>query len=159
MDLRLLIITRLLSLSLCFSACSQEREHISDSNKQGEGSINLNEEMRITIGTAVFTATTENNATVEALKQMLPLTVEMDELNGNEKYYYLQDLLPITATGAGKIEAGEVMLYGNNCLVVFYESFLSPYKYTRIGKIKNVSGLADALGSKNVKVTFEMIKL
>lgn len=115
--------------------------------------------MRITIGTAVFTATMENNATAAAFKQLLPLTLKMNELNGNEKYHYLQDQLPINVTAGGKIEAGEVMLYGNNCLVVFYESFLSPYKYTRIGKIKNVAGLADALGSKNVKVTLEMIKL
>jgi hypothetical protein len=47
------------------------------------------------------------------------------------------------------------MLYGNNCVVLFYETFNSSYSYTRIGAIDNPSGLASALGSGDVSVRFE----
>ena len=47
------------------------------------------------------------------------------------------------------------MLYGNNCVVLFYETFNSSYSYTRLGSIDNPSGLAEALGVGNVSVLFE----
>ena len=33
------------------------------------------------------------------------------------------------------------MLYGNNCLVIFYKSFDTSYSYTRIGHIENLEDL------------------
>src|SRR5687767_6751123 len=42
--------------------------------------------MKITIGPRTFVATLYDNATVSAFKKLLPMTVEMIELNGNEKY-------------------------------------------------------------------------
>ena len=46
------------------------------------------------------------------------------------------------------------MLYGNNCVVLFYESFSSGYSYTRLGSLDDSSGLAEALGAGNAEVTF-----
>lgn len=43
------------------------------------------------------------------------------------------------------------MLYGNNCLVVFYKSFDTSYSYTKIGHIDNLSDL----GSRNITIKFE----
>ena len=54
------------------------------------------------------------------------------------------------------INAGDLMLYGSNCLVIFYESFSTSYSYTKIGHIDNPEGLAETLGSGNIKVTFEV---
>ena len=48
------------------------------------------------------------------------------------------------------------MLYGSNCIVLFYETFSSSYSYTRIGRLDNPSGLASDLGRGNVSVTFEI---
>jgi hypothetical protein len=49
-----------------------------------------------------------------------------------------------------------VLLYGNDTLVVFYETFRSGYGYTRIGRITESAGLAQALGPGNQRVVFAM---
>ncbi len=111
--------------------------------------------INIIIGSKAFTATLADTETGEAFAALLPLTVTMNELNGNEKYHYLNSSLPTAAYQPGTIHAGDLMLYGNNCVVLFYETFNSSYSYTRIGAIDNPSGLAAALGSGNVSVRFE----
>ena len=110
--------------------------------------------MRITVGSAVFLATLEDNPTAQAFKGLLPLTLNMTDVNGNEKYYQFADSLPANASNPGTIHAGDVMLYGSNGLVLFYETFSTSYSYTRIGRIDDASGLAAALGTGNVTVTF-----
>ena len=111
--------------------------------------------MRITIGEYTFEALLEDNPTAEALKEHLPLELAMSELNGNEKYYYLDFDLPADSYSPGRIQAGDIMLYGRSCLVVFYESFSTPYTYTRIGHIEDVTDLRAAVGSGDVQMQFE----
>lgn len=79
----------------------------------------------------------------------------MRELNGNEKYFYLPDALPADPVRPGSIRAGDLMLYGSDCLVLFYEDFESSYRYTRLGRIDDPAGLAAALGEGDVTVRFE----
>lgn len=122
---------------------------------QNNGSDTTSNKMKITIGSAVFTATLNNNATTTAFKAMLPLTINMSELNGNEKMYYFSTTLPTNASSGGNIQVGDLMLYGNNCLVLFYEGFNTSYSYTRLGRIDNTSGLVAALGAGSVTVKFE----
>jgi hypothetical protein len=111
--------------------------------------------MRITVGSNVFRATLRDNETTAALAAILPLTVTMTELNGNEKYVRLASDLPDAATNPGTIRAGDLMLYGEDTLVLFYKTFSTSYRYTPIGRIDDVSGLAAALGTGEVTVTFE----
>ena len=56
----------------------------------------------------------------------------------------------------GKINAGDIMLFGNDCLVVFYKSFNTSYSYTRIGRIENTEHLAKAAGSSSAKIEFSL---
>ena len=111
--------------------------------------------INIIIGSKAFTATLAESETGEAFAALLPLSVTMNELNGNEKYHYLNSSLPTAAYQPGTIHAGDLMLYGNNCVVLFYETFNTSYSYTRLGAIDNPSGLASALGSGDVSVRFE----
>lgn len=115
----------------------------------------VSDKMNIMIGTTVFTATLEHNATADAFRAMLPMTVNMGEHNGNEKYYYLPGTLPVSSTNPGRVSNGDIMLYGSNCLVLFYETFSTSYSYTRIGRVDNPGGLQAALGSGNITVKFE----
>lgn len=113
-------------------------------------------ELRIQAGDRVFTAQLEDTPAAQALAAAMPMTLNMDEMNGNEKYFFLSDALPTNAERPGSITAGDLMLYGDNCLVLFYESFQSAYSYTRLGSITDTAGLADALGSGSVEVTFSL---
>lgn len=101
-----------------------------------------------------FSATLYDNATANAFRNLLPLTVDMVEHAGNEKYYNLPKSLPTNASYPGTIQAGELMLWGNDCLVLFYKTFSSSYSYTRIGKIDDPSGLLEAVGQGHVTVQF-----
>lgn len=112
--------------------------------------------IEILVGDKVFTATVYNNETARAFTKQLPMTIQMNELNGNEKYYYLGNQLPVNeekpATG---IHTGDIMLYDTNCLVLFYDSFPTSYRYTPIGVVDSPDELAEALGNDSVQVTIQ----
>ncbi len=108
-------------------------------------------DIKLIVGGQTFTVRLENNETAQALKAQLPLDLEMTELNGNEKYYYYSTL-PTSATRPGTIRAGDIMLYQSNTLVIFYDTFESDYSYTRIGSVTDPDGLAEALGTGDVRV-------
>lgn len=110
--------------------------------------------MELIINGSAFYAVLEDNDTAAALMALFPVTLDMSELNGNEKYHYLDTALPCAPEKVGHISAGDIMLYGDNCLVVFYESFDTKYTYTKIGHIRDTAGLADALGTGSVSVSF-----
>ena len=112
--------------------------------------------LKITIGTTAFTATLYNNPMVTAFKTRLPMTINMSDLNANEKFFDLPANLPANASNPGTIQTGDLMLYGSNTLVLFYKSFATSYSYTPMGRIDNVTGLTTALDSGNVTVKFEL---
>lgn len=113
-----------------------------------------NTAMKISIHDAEFIAALEQNETARAFAALLPMELQMTELNGNEKYHYLLSGLPSAPERVGHIEAGDILLFGDNCVVVFYQSFDTPYSYTRIGKISNIENLAENLGTGDVMVSF-----
>lgn len=121
----------------------------------------VKEEMRmdtiqIVIGEKTYDVSLYDNETTKSLKEMLPKTVSMEELNGNEKYTYLSQSLPTERVYPGQIHTGDLMLYGSDCLVLFYEDFTTSYGYTPLGKVDDPAGLAEAVGSGAVEVTFRM---
>lgn len=122
-----------------------------------EGEDNMDEfqsKINISINGTNYTVTLEDNATTREFIKKLPLELEMDELNGNEKYYYFDDSLPSNSSRIGKISSGDLMLYGSDCLVLFYESFNTSYSYTRIGKIDNPSSLKSNVGKGSIRISF-----
>lgn len=110
----------------------------------------------VSVGGKRFAAVVENTATGRAFLEKLPLTISMNELNGNEKYCY-GVTLPTNASHCDAIAAGDLMLYGSDCLVLFYGA-AGGYSYTRIGRLVSTDGLADALGSGDATVTFESFR-
>ena len=132
---------------------SEQIENESETPITGEGENML--KIEIIVGSKTFSATLYDNESAKTFSGMLPLTLNMSELNGNEKYYYLDSKLPTDASRPSGIKTGDIMLYGNSCIVLFYESFSTSYSYTPIGHIDDPSGLSEALGSGSVEVTFK----
>jgi len=90
--------------------------------------------LKISIGSQVFQANLQSSESTSALIKQLPLTLSMVELNGNEKYAELKQALPTQAESVGKIQSGDLLLYGNNVLVLFMNLFQHPIAIHVLGK-------------------------
>ncbi|VWX37637.1 cyclophilin-like fold protein [Exiguobacterium oxidotolerans] len=110
--------------------------------------------MQIEIDDHVVVLELEPNKTTELLRKTAPFTIKMDDLHGNEKFHYFEQSFPVDPKLVRLIEAGDVMMYQNNCLVIFYETLKPTTRYTRIGKIKDVEQLLPRLGHGSVEVRF-----
>lgn len=110
--------------------------------------------MWMNIGEHRFAITLADNPAARALVAQLPLTLDMSELNGNEKHARLPKALPADASRPGAIHSGDLMLFGADTLVVFYSSFRSSYAYTRLGRMDDPTELAQALGRRDVRAVF-----
>jgi len=110
--------------------------------------------MWMTVGKRRFAITLTDNAAARAFVAQLPLTLDMSELNGNEKHGELPKALPTSSTKPATIRSGDLMLYGSDTLVIFYATFDSAYSYTRLGRVEDSSDLAATLGPRGVRVAF-----
>lgn len=129
-------------------------ENRAESNHKDE--IMTSTKIKIKVGSKTFTATLLENNTAKAFKEMLPLTLHMTEMNGDEKYDDLPKNLPTNASNPGTTQEGDLMLFGSTTLVLFYQTRATSYRYTKLGSVDDVTGLAKALGSGNVTVTLEL---
>lgn len=122
----------------------------SEEQKESENMKNIT----VTVGDQSFSAVLYDNETADKFYDMLPLDLEMNELNGNEKYCYLDESLPQDTFKPNTINSGDIMLFGSDCIVLFYDTFSTGYSYTSLGKIENPDGLYEAVGNGSVSVTF-----
>lgn len=112
------------------------------------------EQYYVEIGGHRFPITLDDSPAAAAFRELLPATWEMEELHGNEKFIYLDSSLPSDARSVGYIETGDLMLYGDNCVVLFYDSFSTSYGYTRIGWVDNPDALPEIVGSGDITADF-----
>lgn len=167
---KMYLILVLLTLCLCLVACdsgqTQKNEPVNQENTAIVNDPEITKEvvvntpvmknLKITVDGQEFSANLYDNETTLKFVEKLPLTIDMSELNGNEKLHYFEEPLPVAADQIGEIRAGDLMLYGDDCLVLFYENFSSSYRYTRIGAIENAEGLAEAVGNGAVRILFSL---
>jgi hypothetical protein len=124
--------------------------HVAASHAQTEDT-----RMWMTVNGQRFAMTLADTAAARALRAQLPLTLDMADLNRNEKHADLPRALPGDARRPGTLRRGDVMLYGTRTLVVFYETFPSSYAYTRLGRLDDPAALATLLGTGAARVSFE----
>ena len=151
-----LIIVFIFMLVYCNSKKSDNNNYSNPTNQQ-ESKINLNnsnevvKSVKAIINGKEYIINLEDNETAIKFVSLLPQELNMSELNGNEKYIYLDTTLPTNSLRPKRINAGDVMLYGDNCLVIFYKSFDTSYSYTKIGHIDNLPDL----GNGSITIKFE----
>jgi hypothetical protein len=114
--------------------------------------------INIKISNEIFEAKLYDNKITRKLIENFPMTCTMTELHGNEKYYYLPMSLPTQSETPSEINKGEIMLFGSDCLVVFYDTFPNSYSYTKLGYIEDTTGLEKSVGTGSVDVAFEISK-
>lgn len=140
------------------------KEHKRKENSNQQDNINTKEQrmetpntdgFMITIDGQAFHVIIENKETVDAFMELFPMTLPMDDLHGNEKFHYLRQSLPTSVEYVKKIKAGDIMLFGDDCLVIFYESFPTTYAYTRIGQIEEAERFVRAVKEGSIQVTFQ----
>src|SRR5215218_3938924 len=97
------------TLLLVSFGCNKDLSAVAGSNDRQAGTVTgttTGNNMKIKIGSNTFKATLDNNATATAFKAMLPLTLNMEELNGNEKKYDLSNDLPTDSYDPKTITSG-----------------------------------------------------
>lgn len=110
----------------------------------------------ITIENKKYEAILYDNSTTKELIKKFPITITMSDLNGNEKYYNFSKSFSTSSENVASINKGDIMLFGDNCLVIFYKSFSTRYKYTKLGYIKNTEDLENSFGKGDISITFEI---
>ena len=112
--------------------------------------------MKITVGAYEWSATFENNSSAEEFQKLLsqgPLTIEMEDYGGFEKVGPLGTTLPRNDTRI-TTEPGDVILYQGNQITIYYGT--NSWRFTRLARIDDPSGLREKLGDGPVSVTFSL---
>jgi len=134
----------------------QGKDGDEDSGQEKDSTVTtMAKHIILKVGDSTFKATLSDTRAAEEFASLLPMTLHMSELNGNEKYHYLQSPLTRDDHRAGSIRTGDIKLYSGSCVVLFYKDFESGYSYTDLGTVDSPYGLGDALGSGSVDVSFE----
>ena len=156
----LVIVFAIISISLINDTKKDKRNEENPNNikeqEPKEGDTNMEEtiSIKVIINNKEMSATLINTQTTQEFLEKLPMTITMNELNDNEKYYYFNSELSSSPESINRIYAGDIMLYQNNCLVLFYKNFTTSYKYTKIGHLDNPSELKGLITDDDLEVTF-----
>ncbi|WP_164516838.1 cyclophilin-like fold protein [Clostridium transplantifaecale] len=168
--MKTVLLSTCLAVSLILTACGNKKAAVTEpeatANQETSAIATTGAESReepaetllavnLSVGGRGYPAKLYDNAAARALVDRMPMELDMRELHGNEKYYYLPEELPTDTENPGVIHTGDLMLYGSDCLVLFYEDFQSSFSYTRLGYLEDPKGLSEAAGSGSVTVTFE----
>lgn len=145
---KLILVVLVIILVFAITGCSKNVENDNNNASNKKEVISM---IKVVIDEKEYIIKLDDNKTSKSFINLLPQELNMSELNGNEKYAYLDNKLPVNSYNPKRINKGDVMLFGNNCLVIFYKSFDTSYSYTKIGHIDNLPDL----GNGDVLVKFK----
>lgn len=109
------VIFLVISIGLIIYFLKGRDEQTLDTNENLEGDSGNMDDSELTIKLDIngvsYVATLIDNVTTRELLNRLPLTITMNELNGNEKYYYFDEIFPSNPNRVEEIYMGDIMLY------------------------------------------------
>ena len=137
----------------------EEREQIQSEQTEGNGVESEEMSILMKIDDEVVTVTWEDNESVAALAELLreqPMSIQMSMYGGFEQVGSFGTSLPRDDEQT-TTQAGDIVLYSGNQMVVFYGS--NSWAYTRLGRItdKSAEELEELLGSGDVTITLELV--
>ncbi len=114
--------------------------------------------LKMKIDDATITVDWEENESVAALAELVkdqPIRINMSMYGGFEQVGSLGTSLPRNDAQI-KTQAGDIVLYSGDQIVVFYGS--NSWAYTRLGHItdKTAAQMKDLLGNENVTIVISM---
>ena len=157
---KVIVIALILVFALSVTACGAAEQKDKEGSDKKTSDIETKKpdaEMKMLIGDEEVQVDWEETDAVSALKkevQEKPLTIEMSKYDDFEQVGELGISLPPEDEKI-KTEAGDIMLYSGDKMVVFYGS--NTWDYTRLGKIKDKSAeeLTKLLGQDDVTITLK----
>ena len=138
-------------------AAPTEDVHVSEQPQASDAESEEAEMMQMKIGGTDVKVAWEDNESVAALKELARdgLRIQMSMYGGFEQVGSIGKSLP-REDSQTTTQAGDIVLYSGNQLVVFYGS--NSWAYTRLGKIadKSASELRELLGNGDVTITLTL---
>ena len=134
---------------------SETDESEKDPSKEPEQEADT---MVLAINGEIVSVEWEDNESVEALRDLVmaePLSIQMAMYGGFEQVGSIGTSLPRNDVQT-TTEAGDIVLYSGNQIVVFYGS--NSWAYTRLGKVtdKSKAEMTELLGNGDVTITISM---
>jgi hypothetical protein len=113
--------------------------------------LEVEKPMRLKIGETEVPVTWEDNASVAALRELLPLTIQMSMYGGFEQVGSIGQSIPRNDTQI-TTGYGDIVLYSGNQIVIFYGS--NSWAYTRLGHVDlSQQEMTSFLGTGDVSIT------
>ena len=140
------------------SEATTESEVGKTENAQGKEPEQEAESMVLKINGEIVSVEWENNESVDALMDLIsadPLSIQMSMYGAFEQVGSIGTSLPRDDKQT-TTEAGDIVLYSGNQIVVFYGS--NSWAYTRLGKVtdKSKAEMTELLGNGDVTITISM---
>ena len=137
----------------------EEQEQIQSEQIEGNGLEAEEMSILMKIGDEAVTVAWEDNESVRTLAELLreqPMSIQMSMYGGFEQVGSLGTSLP-REDEQTTTQAGDIVLYSGNQMVVFYGS--NSWAYTRLGRItdKSAEELKEMLGGGDVTITLELV--
>ena len=150
------ILAGALTAAMLLMGCAAASSQLAASSSETESVEDTAMKMKIEVNGSTFTATLADNAAADALVDWVeegPVTLELSDYAGFEKVGPLGDSLPADDRQT-TTTAGDIVLYQGDQVVIFYGS--NSWSYTRLGRVDDLTGWAEALGSGDVTAVFSL---
>ena len=141
------------SISTELQTTSSQTESVMPVGPSDEETRKAEDAMRLLIGETEVPVTWENNASVEALKELSPIAIQMSMYGGFEQVGPIGQSI-VRNDVQTETSYGDIVLYSGNQIVIFYGS--NSWAYTRLGHVDlSQQEMREMLGGGDVAITLE----